>query len=430
MTTLDESVGTAPAAPPVQVLCIVFPEPPKDAPPPAEHAEHAEIPWPQRLVWPCRKGQIVARLMAVDQVPPDLAELTIAPDALQTGKHIEWNGDHTALVSTADGRYLLRKNLLDVETEWHHKEDLDATAGPIDFPGAVHLQKSILDLVHLTALGDITVHGSIEAATIHSGTHVTIHHGVCAKNHGLVSADGNVSFRFASNGRVRAHGNILVGNEINNSDLFCRGAILADHAALLSGHVCAVQKITCETAGSDSGVRLLLELSLPAETLAAITPVLAELKQLHTRSQHIRASIEPLMKNAKRLTNQQKEKATELLCTAAELEEKAAELTKSLESAAGLLDQVMNGTVEIRARVYPDVTVVIAGLQTTFQREQTGPFKIARRDEGGTPRLVAIDSHNHATPLPTNSTALLPVLQQLRLAAHPAAAAHSGSTIS
>ncbi|HUO10691.1 MAG TPA: FapA family protein [Phycisphaerae bacterium] len=409
-TAVGVETGKPELVSPTHYLCVVFPS--------GSEGAEAGIPWSRRIVWPCREGEVIARVLPREQAPLDSqGELAIPLEAVRLGKHADWNEDRTEVVAKKTGHINLRKDLLEVEDVWTLNEDLDASSGPIELACEAHLNKNVLDLVHLDSEAAITVHGSVEAATIRSRTNITIHHGVCGKERGLVAAEGNVSVRFASNAKIRAGGNIEIGKDVTNSDLFCRGMIAAERASLLSGRIAAISKISCETAGSESAVKVLLELSLSPEEIERIEPVLGELKALRQKSEQIRAAIEPLMKDTKRLTNQQKEKATELLCTAAEFEKKSEELHKSLDAARKELDRVMNGVVEIRGRVYPEVTVSIGGVHTTFKKEMTGPMKIVLRDEHHMPTLVALDAHNRPTSLHTTTTPLHSLLHTLRTGA-------------
>jgi uncharacterized protein (DUF342 family) len=332
--------------------------------------------------------------------------LPIPADGLTLGRHVAWTPDRLVIVAERAGHIVLRHTTLCVEETLDVVDDLGAHAGAVDFPGPVLVRKSILDGVSLAATGEITVHGSIEAATIRGEADVTVHHGICGKEQGRVTARGTVRARFASNAHIAAGADVQIKNEVANSHIDCGGAFLGDGASVLSGEVTARRGITCDTAGSEAGLRVVLDLGLPDADLQRLGKLADRFKSLQHLAHHVRSTVEPLMQDPRRLTPAQKEKATELLFSATEAEGNAAEALRALEGPWQQVETAKKAAIVIKGMLYTGVTLRIGGVEAAVHKVLRGPLKAVREDAPGAPGIALFDGHNRrVATLPATAVA-------------------------
>ncbi len=369
--------------------------------PPGTPAHHGgiELVWPvedqseaagmaRRGVLLCTAGQVVARAL------PSVANAAAsAGTALKLGAGVCWDDALSAYVARWDGHVRLVQNKLEVLETLEWADPLDAANGPFHFAGDMILRRGVLDLAVVHGSRDITVQDCIEAADVQAGRDLTVQRGVCGKEKGLVRAGGRLAARFLSNARVIAGGDVVIENEIDNSLVQCGGTLRVDRGTILSGHVCAIAGIHCHTAGSPSGVRTILELGVSPEQQAEIRRATEASAVNRQKARDIRTAVEPLMARQKTLTAAQKEKATELLFLADELETQAEEMAKRLAVLKRPADEALTGTMHIASTLHPGVIFRYPTHQARAGDCLRGPITVKLVHDGTQPMIVALDDH-------------------------------------
>ncbi len=101
-----------------------------------------------------------------------------------------------------------------------------------------------------------------------------------------------------------------------------------------------------------------------------------------------------MLENQKRLTSEQKERATELLCEATELESDADKVLEELQQARETAEAKAVQQINVAGEVHPNVTIRFPGIQATTKKHFAGPVKIVPREIEGqkTITLVHADS--------------------------------------
>ena len=353
----------------------------------------------RRGVLLCRSGQPVARVVEALVDAPRNPLRALRGD-LRPGKFVVWDEKLTAYVARKAGHVWLRQNRLEIDDLLELSEDIDGSTGPVTYEGQLTIHRNILDLAVVTAAGNITVHGTIEAAEVHAGGELHVHHGICGKEKGHITAQGRITARFVTNARIAAGGDILISNEVVNSHLTCGSVLKVEQGTILAGHAVALGGITCHTAGSDVGVKTILEAGLAPERYTAIRNTITTAELTRQKAHEIRSAVEPLLARAKTLTAAQKEKATELLYSADEAEARANDALLALEHTKTSLQTSMNTKICVASLLHPGVIVrypVAEGLVTMPMR---GPLEIILRTTGGETHILVIDRcRNTSTPL-------------------------------
>lgn len=261
-------------------------------------------------------GEVVAKLVlgspgqdGVDiyglPVPPKTRDACIAG----LGPNVRLDADGTSIVAARRGWPVFTADGVDVSDCVEVPGDVDFATGCIDVPGDVKVGGGVLDKFRVRAGGSLTVGGAVEAAQVEAGSDITIGGGILGKGAGACTAGRDIRARFISNAFITAGGDVAVESEINNSTVRCRG-LLADHGAIVGGHVEFEHLLRCAVLGSPARTRTVVQVRrLPTAPSAEVDP----------RLEPLRAEVATLQQSGRTLTPQQRERLTELLFKIEEL---------------------------------------------------------------------------------------------------------------
>lgn len=126
-----------------------------------------------------------------------------------------------------DGQLLTRGNTLSVEPLMIVRGDVGPKTGNIDFDSHVVVQGNVNDSYCVRAGKDIKVMGNVGSAYLQSGGSIIIKNGVIGKYRGLVSAEGDVTLKFAENSNIQAAGNIVIQRAALNCELLAGGKVIS-----------------------------------------------------------------------------------------------------------------------------------------------------------------------------------------------------------
>jgi uncharacterized protein (DUF342 family) len=218
--------------------------------------------------------------------------------------------------------------------------------------------------------------------------------GISGKEKGRCQAGRDVRAKYIRNAVVEAGRDVIVDKEISQSRVICGGKAQVEDGAILAGHVTATGGITCQAAGSSSGVLTVLEAGIDESVRRLVAEQAPKIEAEIAQIAKVRATIEPLLRNRKTLSAEQKEKATELLFNAGELEERNRQTIQMLqrrreETAARSVAEIL-----VKQVLFAGVTIRLAGLETTIATPIRGPVRITLRKSGNVQRIVAGSPHD------------------------------------
>lgn len=263
-----------------------------------------------------------------------------------------------------------------VDTDLEVHSDVDFSVGNIDFKNNVDIYRNVLDLFKVKAGKDLIIRGVIEAAHAEAGHDLFLRGGMAGKEKGIAIAGNNIQCKFISSAKITCGGDLLFAKEVMYSDIQCAGAIKSETGQLAGGTISAFKGVCVYTLGSDAGSKTCLEIGMNEELKARVATTKPEVKILRMKAQKVREIVEPLLKNQKRLTNEQKEKATELLYETYELDSKADDLLDKLKQA--YLNSVKNSVlcVDVLGKIHPNVSIRFPRGESRIVGEIAGPVRI------------------------------------------------------
>ena len=273
------------------------------------------------------------------------------------------------LVATAEGQLKNERGRLVILPELDIHNDINFAVGSIDFTGAVKIHGSVQEGFHVTAQGNIDIHGTVEGADIDSQGVVIVHGGIRGMGKGTVRANGDISLSFADQATIRSGGTILAKNSILHSRLYAGRAVVAlgsgKHSQIAGGRIEAGLEVSCNILGSEMGTKTEVIVGLPPEMLEKRKVFTTEIKRCEENLEKIEPNFILLKKleAAGKLDDNKRVMMMNLtkmkFQLQATLEAMQTELNKLEENLALVRDK---GIVRVKDTCYSGVYISIRGL--------------------------------------------------------------------
>ncbi len=206
--------------------------------------------------------------------------------SITSGPNVQTNGDRC--VATVGGLVIYEGGRIEVRRMLVIDKDITANQKAVHFDGDVQVRAAVRSGATLTATGNITVDGSVEAATIEStGGNVDLRHGVTGGHEGLIKAAGSISARFAENVTLMAGDDIVVDIGALHSRLTAGGAIrlVRGRGQMIGGSALAGDLIELKQGGSSSGVRTELCVGLGRKAMEAMAGIDTQIARLQVKGE-------------------------------------------------------------------------------------------------------------------------------------------------
>lgn len=322
----------------------------------------------------------------------DLPPKKIAESRILAGKNTQLEDDGKKLVATMSGHVVLDiDNKVVVSNVLEIAGDVDTSTGDIEYDGNVIIKGNVNTGYRVKATGNIEVDGVVEGATIIAGGDIVLRRGIQGMNKGSLKADGNLMTKFIENasvvvrGRIES-GSILHSDVISKSEICVRGR----KGLLVGGSVRANVLIEAQSIGSNMGSNTKISVGIDAEVQDKIRKLAEELKTLQAEEYRTRQLVE-LMKAKQKQGALTKEHVAALPKTIQhyeELKEHIENINEEIMDASFNIDEsIENARIVVRDRIYPGVTISIAGEYTTVH-EKTGFCKYIKK--GGEVKRISL----------------------------------------
>lgn len=295
--------------------------------------------------------------------------------------------DGQTVMATVPGKVVYQDYELSICELVEIAGDVDFETGNLDLATDVVVRGTVRDLFGVKTKKSITVWGTVEAADIQAVGNVTVRGGILGRAKGEIVAGGEIVAKFCAEANLRAGGDIRLGREAMNSRVHTEGRLLLPQGALISGEVFARQGMEVGTLGSGAGAPTKVAVGLHPEE---ITQTAEENDKRRAAVEKIRQTVGPLMGRLERLTDQQREKATELMCRADSIQ---AQIEESQQRVSAMLSDASDQNepyVLVSSRIHPRVSISIADRLVTFHEELKGPVRIQRRKIENQTVIVAV----------------------------------------
>ncbi len=310
------------------------------------------------------------------------------PARTELGPNTAWAPDGVTVVATASGQVRTHESRIWIDEVLGIAGDVDFKTGNVDYARDICISGCVRDLFKVTCGGTIRVVRDVEAAEVRAAIDLLVTGAISGKEKGHCYAGHDVHARYIRNASVDAGNDVVAVNEISQSRVICGGRVRLDRGAIMAGHITAVGGVTCHSLGCSSDSQTIIEAGVdPAlRSLAAehAPQIDADIKQIAK----IRETVEPLMRHQKGLTAQQKEKATELLYNAAEVEERNQATIDLLRKAHAAAAARCKEEIDVSGTIESGVVIRFRGVEAEVPSGIRGPMRIVPRAVGGSRQIV------------------------------------------
>jgi|GEM_PF-5097183 len=294
------------------------------------------------------------------------------------------------VMSQMQGGLRLAGNVLSVEPLLEIRGD-DGNGAPIIFDGDAVIRGSLNKGRVAQITGCLTVGGAIEGVQLKSGGSVVALGGIIGNQWGKYVIGGDLHCRFISCGSIVVGQDIHVQSNVTDSHIACAGRVVVTAGVIVGGVLAANSGLSCCILGNPAGTPTLIEAGAGVSSRAFLDSVNSQIESNHQRIRAIRAKITPLLKIMKSLTAQQREKATELLYEADELEATTRKLIADMEIQTRNLTEKSLAQVVVAKIIYQGVTIRFNNVMTVISTAIKGPLTLLPRQMGGVTQIRLID---------------------------------------
>lgn len=311
--------------------------------------------------------------------------------------------DSNEVVAAMDGRVAEERGQIRLYEVLDVPGDVDFASGSIDACVDVTVRGTVRTRFSVRTTKSLAVDRVIEAAHVEVGGNIVVRGGIFGQDRRcLVRAAGNIAAHLLNEAYVWAGGDIQFNKEVINSRVYASGRLIGPRGTIIGGEVYAREGIEALVVGSEAGVVTCLAVGTDVNVLRRVRRMEQQVKELTKSAEQIRRAIMPLMANLKRLVPAQRERATELLSRADEIEAQVEEMQKRCQQC--LSDAAPKGKpyVLIAEAAHPGTRISIGPRQTHLQSLLYGPVKIEMRKVQDVTEMVAVNQRTGSiTVLPS-----------------------------
>lgn len=314
------------------------------------------------------------------EIPP-----VLEPQRIELDANIRRSSeDGTQIIAAISGRMVIETYSLVLLEVLIVPGDVDFETCDVDSEVDVDVKGSVLDRFEVKSVKSITVGGTVEAAQVHAAENVIVCGGIMGRLKGLVSAGGEIVARFGHEANLRAEGDIKIHNQISNCRVQTEQQFLAEHGAVIGGHLFAKEGALIGTAGSDGYVLTQIIIGLHPGVLREVAEMDVVLERKRRVLNRMRAQIRALGVDEKRLTPEQQEEYANLHIESGALEFETGEKEERRDELLQQARSEQTPKLQVSQIIYPGVVISIGWHALAIAHELAGPvsFELREAEEG------------------------------------------------
>lgn len=333
--------------------------------------EHGRIDYRHRASLPMvRAGDFVAR--AHDPEPGqggiDLYNKTIPARggkrlSVSPGQGIKRKG-RDGFEATEQGVLLYEKGVLSVSPVLVINRDVGLATGHVQAEfGSVHVRGSVAAGMRVQAPENLLVEDAVESAQVQAGADIEVRGGILMPDGGYVRAGGKVMAQFATNARIEAGDDVIIGNNVTNCEIETTGSFQATkgRGVVQGGTITSHQTVEVNELGTEMGVATTVVISQKRRdhypALKARGKIKRELERIAERigAGDPRAILEAT-------PEPRRQAMVEVLKYRLRLEKKFRKINEFMKKDVKRRQQALSRCrIKVRRRLHPGVTIKIGG---------------------------------------------------------------------
>jgi hypothetical protein len=307
------------------------------------------------------------------------------------GENIRIDADGKTLIATKAGKVLLTQRNISVLAIVEISGDVDFSTGNVDSPTDVLIVGTVRDTFAVKSAKSVSVRGAIEAANVEAGTDVQVSGGIAGRDQGRVRAGGQIASKFCNEAHLEAGGDVNITRECVSSYVHTLGRLTIARGRLIGGFAYAREGAEIKVLGNEAEKPTKIALGADPAVIAQALQIDETIKKKIEACAKIREKVQPLMAQIKRLTPQQRERATELMYQADQIEAEIHEHEQQKRQMLASNSSQVGSSLRVTSIVYPGVKVIFGDKMAIFRNERKGPIKIERRCMDRVDEICLID---------------------------------------
>ncbi|MDR2795968.1 MAG: FapA family protein [Spirochaetaceae bacterium] len=171
------------------------------------------------------------------------------------GKNVRFAEDGLTILADINGQAVIANGKINVESVYTVDGAVNLRTGNIVFLGNVIVTGNVEEGFSVKASGNIEVYGLSDKATLTAGGDIIVRQGITGKKGESVSAGRSIWAKFIENATLAVGSMVVVSDGILNSTIDAGKCIICQgkRAAIIGGHLRAVEEISAKSLGSPSG---------------------------------------------------------------------------------------------------------------------------------------------------------------------------------
>ncbi len=210
------------------------------------------------------------------------------PYKCKPGTNVSFNESDQTYNATSDGQLSVGDQVINVHPLYEVSGDLSLETGNIEFNGSVVIKGNVPTGFSVTANGDVTVHGIVEASYINAGGNILIREGIAGMEKAVVIAGADIEVGYINQAEVTAGNNLKVKKSIMHSNCVAQHNIFCANGSIIGGSCSAGKMIEVKNLGNLANSKTQLTFGISKKVLDRVSDLKQEQKELKESRQKLR----------------------------------------------------------------------------------------------------------------------------------------------
>ncbi|MEI6126111.1 MAG: FapA family protein [Pseudomonadota bacterium] len=364
-----------------------------------EHVEDGVIIQGPNVITSVEKGAEIAFILPAEEPVPgkDIFGKTVPvfqrvkKATLRPGKSVKVSADGLHFFAEATGLPVVEGDKISI-SDVLILGSLDYKVGNIDFDGMVEIHGDVADGFKVKASKTIIIKGVAGACDLEAGLDILIEGGCNGQKKSRIICGGNLKAKYLDEVHVHARGDILVKNEMVDSNISCLGRVQVKSGAIYGGSIKAKRGIESYDIGNDMGIKTKLMPGDDFELNEEIKKLEEDIAQKNIELVNISKKIAPLLKDKEglsKLPEEVKQKLKETIAYLSKLRQDRDSLNQSKEEL--LVREIKDAVPEIVVHhyVFAGALLKIGKTRRQISSLLEGPLRFYEENE-----LISVEPYS------------------------------------
>jgi len=315
-----------------------------------------------------------------EQIPTEKPET----DYPEVGGNVRFSTADNNYYATVNGRVRLANNILSVNEVYSIPKDVDIKTGNVSHTGAVVVNGDVLRDSKVEADGSIEVHGVVECAEIISGGDLNVHGGIRLEEQKIL-VEGGIHARFINGGNIQAKHDIVVDNEIVNSNVRTLGSVTIPGGRIVGGEVIAHKGIYVGKTGSKHLIPTVLVAGEDFNFRKRISLKEGKVKKVEEELAKLQGAVNAFAGDPESLSPEAREGHATMEANVSRLKQDLNGFNKEMDDVKAKSMHKAIKLIVVEKVIYPKTTLGLGYERLTVEEDISGPIeaRMAREESSG-----------------------------------------------